>query len=120
MLVRIASRDSDRCVLVFASGAREYGLLDAGLAGTATLVVAAGASGLDTSVIKPGALVQIMAERGFPEWVGLITSQPAFDGARNVYSVQAVELHGFLADIQSVSRFVMPAGAQETGSRRRR
>lgn len=113
MLVRIASRDSDLCALVFASGSYEFGLLDAGLAGTATLEIAGDASGMDPDVIKPGSLVQIMPQRGFPEWVGLVTAQPALDTRRDVYTVHALELHGFLGDIASVFSFTSPAGGQD-------
>lgn len=42
---------------------------------------------------------------------GLVTAQPALDTRRDVYTVHASELHGFLGDIASVSSFTSPVGA---------
>lgn len=117
MIARIASRDSGDCVVVFAQGSYQFGLLDAGVAGTAALVVSGGASGVDFDVIKEGSLVHIYPQYGFGHWLGLVAGPPARDATRDTVTINAVELHGFLGDIQSVAAFDVVSGSGEVSGR---
>lgn len=111
MIARIASRDSDVCAMVFARGSYEFGLLDAGIAGAATLVISADASGMSSTVVKPGSLVHIFPQYDFGHWYGLITGEPLYNASQRVFTVQALELHGFLPDIQAVVSFAPATGS---------
>lgn len=124
MIVAIGSRENANWTMVFAQGRYEFGLLDAGLAGTATLQIQESASGHDPDIIKPGAFVHIYPQHGFDHWYGLVTGVPTHIRMGSVYEINALELTGFLGDIQNIASFFPllgsgdPAAPDDDGSGR--